>query len=238
MRYENIVKATFLERPNRFIAYVSVDGKSSVAHVKNTGRCKELLIPGAVVYLDRPIGKNRKTEYDLVAVEKESLNGKKLINLDSSAPNAAVSEWLPKSGMFAGNSIIRREVTKGNSRFDFCITEFIEEVEKSISKTTYLEVKGVTLEDGGVAMFPDAPTERGVKHLYELSELSAEGYGAVVIFVVQMKGIYSFMPNKATHPEFCEALKYAKDHGVQVLVYDSEVEPNSMKIDMPIKLLI
>ena len=238
MKYENIHKATFIERPNRFIALVSLDGKEVVSHVKNTGRCKELLIPGATVYLNKPEGRERKTEYDLVAVEKETANGKILINMDSSAPNDAVAEWLPKSGLFAEGAIIRREVTKGNSRFDFMVTENVGSGDFTKVKSTFIEVKGVTLEDGGIAMFPDAPTERGVKHLFELSELSAEGYGTAIIFVVQMKGITAFKPNDATHAEFGKALRYAKDRGVRVLVYDSVIKPYSIEIDKPIDVLL
>ncbi|MBQ2875465.1 MAG: DNA/RNA nuclease SfsA [Clostridia bacterium] len=231
MKYTNIKKAVFIERPNRFIAHAKLDGETVVAHVKNTGRCKELLVEGAVVYLDEPQGKNRKTRYDLVAVEKRTEDGRKiLINMDSQAPNEAVAEWLPKSGLFSEGAKIRREVTVGGSRFDFAIYEN--------DKTTYLEVKGVTLEVDGEALFPDAPTERGVKHLRELSSLAREGWGCAVLFVIQMKGMHCFKPNTETHPEFGEALSVAANSGVRLLCYDSRITDNEMIIDQPIDIIL
>ena len=239
MKYEKIHKAKFLERPNRFIARVELGGKVETVHVKNTGRCKELLIKGATVYLNEPSGRERKTKFDLVAVEKKMKSGEiMLINMDSSAPNDAAAEWLPKSGLFSSGALYRREVKCGDSRFDFSITESIQQGNGTEEKTTYLEVKGVTLEEDGIVMFPDAPTERGVKHLRELSSLCASGYGAAVLFVVQMKGIEAFSPNKSTHPEFAEALKSASESGVKILVYDCNITEDSMEIDKPVKLII
>ena len=229
MRYEKIKKAVFLERENRFVAKVLLDGCETATHVKNTGRCKELLVKGATVYLSFPDNEKRKIPSDLVAVEKERV-GKSplLINMDSSAPNAAVSEWLPTSGLFSENAVFRREVTKGNSRFDFAIEDN--------GALTYLEVKGVTLEEDGVLMFPDAPTERGVKHLRELSDLRGQGFGAAVLFVIQMKGAKYFTPNRRTHKEFAEALMLAEKSGVKVLAYDAVVTENEMKIDLPVEV--
>ena len=174
MQYNRIHKARFLSRPNRFIAECEIDGEKQICHVKNTGRCRELLVDGATVYLDEPQGNERKTKYDLVAVEKVSDAATLLINMDSQAPNEAAAEFLRSHPDLAGASI-RREVTKGNSRFDFCI--------ESEGKTTFLEVKGVTLEKDGIAMFPDAPTERGIKHIEELIELKKQGFGAAILFV-------------------------------------------------------
>lgn len=225
MKYYNIHKATFISRPNRFIAECELDGERIIAHVKNTGRCRELLVDGATVYLDKPSGRIRKTEYDLVAVEKRLDNGETvLINMDSGAPNDAVAEFI--GGLFPDASSIRREVTKGNSRFDFCIAED--------SETTFLEVKGVTLESNGVAMFPDAPTERGVKHIDELIKLKGQGYGAIIFFVIQMKGVREFRPNDFTHSAFGDALRRAKQAGVSILAYDCTVTADSMIIDAPV----
>ena len=229
MRYSNIKKAIFLSRPNRFIAECEIEGKTEIAHVKNTGRCRELLIPGTVVYLDEPTGRERKTKYDLVAVEKRLPNGEiLLINMDSGAPNDAAEEFLKGGNLFPNATLIRREVTKGNSRFDFCIEEN--------GKITYLEVKGVTLENDGVASFPDAPTERGVKHIEELISLKNQGYGAAILFVIQMKGITEFTPNDSTHKAFGNALRRAHNAGVKIYAYDCVVSPNTMIIDKPVEV--
>ena len=228
MKYYNIHKATFLSRPNRFIAICLLDGVEVVCHVKNTGRCRELLLSGATVYLDEPMGRPRKTKYDLIAVEKQLQNGEiMLINMDSQAPNEVAAEFLSSSNSFP-DARIRREVTKGNSRFDFCIEQG--------DKITYLEVKGVTLEDGGIASFPDAPTERGVKHLEELIELKEQGFGAAILFVIQMKGISEFRPNDITHRAFGDALRLANEKGVSILAYDCIVTPDSITVDKPIKV--
>lgn len=228
MEYENVRKAIFLSRPNRFIAECELEGERVVAHVKNTGRCRELLVPEATVYLNEPKGRERKTKYDLIAVEKLTENGILLINMDSAAPNDATAEFLKGGGLFPSSTSIRREFTVGKSRFDFRIEEG--------EKITYLEVKGVTLEDGGIASFPDAPTERGVKHVMELIELKRQGYGAAILFVIQMKGITAFRPNDLTHKAFGDALRRAKDEGVDVFAYDCIITPDSIKIDQPIEV--
>ena len=229
MRYSSIHKSIFISRPNRFIAECELDGEKVIAHVKNTGRCRELLIPGCTVYLDEPSGRERKTKYDLVAVEKQLPDGKSfLINMDSQAPNAAAEEFLRSGGLFQNATLIRREVTKGNSRFDF----YIEEGEK----ITYLEVKGCTLENNGIASFPDAPTERGVKHILELIELKKQGFGAAILFVIQMKGIREFRPNDSTHKAFGDALRLAQISGVDIYAYDSIITPDSITIDKPVEV--
>ena len=228
MKYTKIHKSTFISRPNRFISYCDLDGESVVVHVKNTGRCRELLIPGSTVYLDEPQGRERKTKYDLVAVEKTLPGGSKmLINMDSGAPNEAAEEFV-KNRLFSHAISVRREVTKGNSRFDFCIEEE--------GKTTFLEVKGVTLENDGIAAFPDAPTERGVKHIEELIQLKEQGFGAAILFVIQMKGINRFQPNDITHKAFGDALRRAAKAGVTVYAYDCIVTHESMVIDQPVEV--
>ncbi|MDE5742308.1 MAG: DNA/RNA nuclease SfsA [Oscillospiraceae bacterium] len=219
MRYENIVKGRFLERPNRFVAYVEIDGREEICHVKNTGRCRELLVRDCTVYLDKAKNPDRKTKYDLVAVEK----GQRLINMDSYAPNIAAGEFLPK---IFPDCIIKPEYTYGNSRFDF----YIEENSRKI----LLEVKGVTLEEDGVVMFPDAPTERGLKHVNELIECTKRGFETYVLFVIQMDKVKYFTPNYGTHPEFGEALKKASRAGVKLLAYDCAVTPDGMEIGCPV----
>ncbi len=221
MRYENIVKGKFLSRPNRFIAYAEIDGRIEKCHVKNTGRCRELLVPDCEIWLDRAKNPERKTRFDLVSVKK----GERLINMDSYAPNLAAAEFLPK--LFHGAEI-KPEYTYGNSRFDFYIEHSNERI--------FLEVKGVTLENGGVVMFPDAPTERGVKHLRELMRCAEEGYGAYLLFVVQMSGVKYFTPNDETHPQFGETLRLAAERGVHILAYDCEVTPESMEINAPVEV--
>ena len=222
MIYSKVISATFLSRPYRFIAHVLVDGKEEIAHVKNTGRCRELLLPGSTVYLYcAPEDSPRKTKYDLVTVQK----GDRLVNMDSQAPNAVAEEWLRSCLPHAD---IRREVTFGESRFDFRIIEG--------EQTTFLEVKGVTLERDNIAMFPDAPTERGLKHLRELIRCKEQGYGAAVLFVVKMKGIQAFRPNDETHPAFGNALREAQEAGVKIIVMDCFVTENSLDIDSPIPL--
>ncbi|MDE7287999.1 MAG: DNA/RNA nuclease SfsA [Oscillospiraceae bacterium] len=219
MRYENIVKGRFLARPNRFVAHVEINGREEICHVKNTGRCRELLVRGCTVYLDKAKNPDRKTKYDLVAVEK----GQRLINMDSYAPNIAAGEFLPK---IFPNCIIKPEYTYGNSRFDF----YIEDKDRKI----LLEVKGVTLEQDGVVMFPDAPTERGLKHVNELISCTKKGYEAYLLFVIQMDKVKYFTPNSETHPEFGEALKKASQEGVKILAYDCAVTPEGMEIKSPV----
>ena len=228
--YNNVVAATFVRRPNRFIAYVSIEGREVVAHVKNTGRCKELLVEGARVYLAvAPKEVPRKTAYDLVAVEKVLPTGERLlINMDAQLPNALAEEYLRMRLADKPYVIIRREVTHGDSRFDLCLTDALT------GKKTFVEVKGVTLEHNGVAAFPDAPTERGIKHLRGLAACVKEGHGACVFFVVQMKGVRAFRPNDETHPAFGEALREAFAAGVEILCMDCLVTPQDVAIDAPV----
>lgn len=215
MKYENITKATFIKRPNRFIAEVDIDGHKETVHVKNTGRCKELLIPRCEVWLTAPGSKGRKTKYDLVAVRKST---GVLFNIDSQAPNKVVKEWLSKQGY---DKVIP-EYTYGDSRIDFYMEK---ENEKHL-----MEVKGCTLEIDGMGYFPDAPTERGVKHLRELAKAAKKGIKASLAFVIQMAGVDEVRPNVATHPEFGVALKEAKDAGVEVLFLKCHVEPDTLEI--------
>lgn len=225
MKYENICKGNFIARPNRFIAEVSLDGETARAHVKNTGRCRELLLPGATVYLEdfaERMG-NRKMRYSLIGVKK----GEVLINMDSQAPNKVCEEALKNGALKLPDmevlQTIKREKVFGDSRFDFYL-------EGEDGKKGWLEVKGVTLEEDGIARFPDAPTERGVKHIYELCKAADEGYYGYILFVIQMSGITSFEPNDRTHPVFGEALRYAEERGIHVLAYDCEVTENSLML--------
>lgn len=229
MKYKHIKTAEFVRRPNRFIAEVMIDGVRETVHVKNTGRCKELLTEGCTVYLEESDNPNRKTKYDLVAVEKlRSGLPTLLVNMDSQIPNSAAEEWLRKGGLFSEQAVIRRECTYGDSRFDFRIDD--------CGKTSFLEVKGVTLEFDGTAYFPDAPTERGVKHIRELIRAKKEGYGAYLLFVVQMKEIHELRPNIVTHREFGAALAEAEKAGVELLAYDCIVTPDSIVIDKPVNI--
>lgn len=227
MRYDCVIPAIFVARPNRFIARVLVEGKEEIAHVKNTGRCRELLIPGCRVWLSIPQNGARKTKFDLIAVEKER-EGKKplLINMDSQIPNAVAEEWLRAGNLFPVGATLRREVTCGSSRFDFYLQDG--------ARKAYLEVKGVTLEESGVARFPDAPTERGIKHLRELIRVCEEGIEAYVLFVIQMKEITRFSPNDATHKAFGDALREAAAVGVRVLAVNCVVTPDSIRADAPV----
>ena len=229
MQYKNIVEGIFLERPNRFIARVEVNGEERISHVKNTGRCRELLVKGARVYLDVSDNPERKTPFDLVTVEKRrESRGPLLINMDSQAPNDLVAEWLPRSGLFSPDAVIRREVTYGKSRFDFCITEG--------ERVSFLEVKGVTLEADGVAKFPDAPTERGVKHLIELTEAVEAGYGGNIVFVIQMSGTKYFTPNAETDPAFSDALVKARARGVRITAVECDVTAETVSITGTVEL--
>ncbi len=227
MKYNKITEGIFLERPNRFIAKVQINGSVETVHVKNTGRCKELLIKGCRVYLEESDNPDRKTKYDLIAVEKKRGDETLLINMDSQIPNACVAEWLKESGIFSENAVIRREVKYGKSRFDI----YVEDGEVH----AFVEVKGVTLEKEGVVLFPDAPTERGVKHIRELTECLKEGYRAYILFVIQMKGVTVFRPNTETHAEFAAALREAEKAGVKILAVDCQVTPDSIVIDEYIK---
>ena len=215
MKYSNIVKGTFLDRPNRFIAHVELDGKRETVHVKNTGRCRELLLPGAEVWLTAPGTEGRKTQYDLVTVRKE--NGL-LVNIDSQAPNAVVKEWLEKQQYDA----VVPEYTYGDSRIDFYMERGAER--------TLMEVKGCTLEREGIGYFPDAPTDRGVKHLRELAKAVKDGYRAALAFAIQMDGIKEVRPNIQTHPEFGTAMQKARDAGVEILFLSCHVEPDGLTV--------
>lgn len=218
-----MLRGKFLERPNRFIAYVSLNGECEICHVKNTGRCRELLLPGTdVVLSDERENKKRKTPFDLIAVRK----GDRLINIDSQAPNAAAAELLRRLYPYAD---IHPEYRIGNSRIDFMLEENGEK--------TFVEVKGVTLENDGIVSFPDAPTERGIKHLRELSSLIGEGHRAKILFIVQMENVRYFTPNRITHPQFADELKRAQDAGVEILCYDCTVTDREMiaKSPVPVK---
>lgn len=223
MRYTNVVPGRFLNRPNRFIAHIEIDGKEEICHVKNTGRCRELLPAGAKVWCEESTNPARKTRFDLIAVEK----GDRLINMDSQAPNAAAKEWLEQGGL--GNiENLRPESRHGDSRFDFSFTKD--------GKTCFLEVKGVTLETDSVCAFPDAPTTRGAKHLRELTQLAKNGYGAYVLFVIQMSNVAYLHPNDATDPAFANALREAAKAGVEILAMDCKVTPDSMVICKPVEV--
>ena len=223
MEYANIVSGIFRARPNRFIAHVEMDGQLEIVHVKNTGRCRELLQPGVTVWCEKAKNPDRKTKYDLIAVQK----GERLINMDSQAPNAAVCEWLEKGGLGQIQKL-RPETFYGDSRFDFCV--------QAGDATHYVEVKGVTLEENGAVRFPDAPTERGVKHIDELVSCLDEGYEAYILFVVQMKEVEVFRTNDEMHKAFGDALRRAASLGVKVIAMDCIVTPDSMMIDKPIKV--
>ena len=217
MRYANMVPGIFRKRPNRFIAHVEINGQEQVVHVKNTGRCRELLVPGAAVWCQRSDNPARKTRYDLIAVEK----GGRLINMDSQAPNTAAREWLESGGLGKIENL-RQETVHGDSRFDFSFT--LE------GKPCFLEVKGVTLEDDGVCAFPDAPTERGAKHLRGLAEAVRQGYGAYVLFVIQMADVKYLHPNDRTDPDFGTALREAAAQGVHIVAVECRVSEDTMEI--------
>ena len=229
MKYERVVKGSFLSRPNKFIAKVAINGREETVHVKNTGRCRELLVEGCTVYLSVSDNPLRKTKYDLIAVEKKR-EGKSplLINMDSQIPNDVCGDWLKKGILFSENAKIRREYTYKSSRFDF----YIEDGERKI----FLEVKGCTLENDGIASFPDAPTERGVKHIRELTSALCDGYEAYILFVIQMKEMTEMRPNDITHVAFGDALREAHKRGVKILAYDCAVTPDSIEIDKEIKV--
>ncbi len=228
MKYREIVKGTFISRPNRFIAKVNINSKEETVHVKNTGRCKELLVKDCTVYLSKSNNPQRKTMYDLVAVEKQRENKLPLlINMDSQIPNDIAAEFLSMGNIFSDNAVLKREVTFEKSRFDIYVRDG--------EKEAFVEVKGVTLEKDGVALFPDAPTERGIKHINELIIAKQNGYRAIILFVVQMKEVNVFKPNAQMHPEFAQALKNAKEKGVEIYTVDCIVTPDSIKIDAFIK---
>ena len=221
MQYGKMVSGVFLARPNRFVAHVEIDGAVQVVHVKNTGRCRELLPVGAKVWCLESDNPNRKTKYDLITVQK----GDRLINMDSQAPNVAAGEWLRAGGLGSVESI-KAEAYEGDSRFDFSFTKD--------GRKCFQEVKGVTLENDGVCAFPDAPTERGAKHLRGLTKLAQEGFGAYVLFVIQMSDVKYLHPNDATDPVFSAALREAAKCGVQILAMDCAVTEDSMNIRLPV----
>lgn len=218
MKYKNVKSGIFISRPNRFIAEVEIDGEKKICHVKNTGRCRELLIPGVKVILEHSDNPARRTEYDLVAVYKSKM----LINVDSQAPNKVFGEWIPHSELFKNLTLIKPEYTYGNSRFDFYI--------EADGKRILAEIKGVTLERGGVVLFPDAPTERGVKHTRELIEARQKGFETFIFFIIQMENCKYFTPNAATHKEFADALADAYSKGVNVYALTCNVTENSLEI--------
>lgn len=224
MKYEKIRRGIFLDRPNRFIAHVELDGHTETVHVKNTGRCKELLIPGVQVILEESSNPARKTKYDLICVCKQG----RWINMDSQIPNKAAKEWLERGGLFPEKVTVYTERKYGNSRFDLYV--------ESPARRAFIEVKGVTLEDENIARFPDAPTARGVKHVEELVKCLEDGYEAYLLFVIQMKGVKLFQPNWNTHREFGEALKKAGKSGVKLLAYDCLVTEDTMEIQEPIAI--
>jgi sugar fermentation stimulation protein A len=217
MEYKNIKQAKFLSRPNRFIANIEIGGKTEICHIKNTGRCKELLTPDAVVFVQESDNNNRKTKYDLISVYK----GKRLINIDSQVPNKVFYEWMLDNNLFGEITLIKPECKYKNSRFDFYI--------ETAAKKIFVEVKGVTLEENGIAMFPDAPTERGIKHITELCQCIREGYEAYIVFVIQMKDVLYFTPNIKTHKAFGDALISAEKQGVKIMALDCEVKKTSIK---------
>ena len=220
MKYDNIVKGTFIKRPNRFIATCEINGEEEICHVKNTGRCRELLFNGVTVYLEKCSNPNRKTQYDLISVQKND----RLINMDSQVVNKVVHEFIPT--LFENIKHIKPEYKYGNSRIDFYV--------ETESEKILIEVKGVTLENDGVVSFPDAPTVRGIKHLKELQKAVTEGYRAYVLFVVQMSDVKYFEPNIKTHPDFATELKKAKENGVIPLAFDCVVTPVSIEIRKPV----
>ena len=226
MKYKTVEPGRFVSRPNRFIAKAEMNGVVETVHVKNTGRCKELLTPGATIYLEKGTTPGRKTGWDLIAVKK----GDMLVNMDSQAPNKVFGEWADAGNFTSGTLKVHREVTFGDSRLDFMI-----ETEEG---PHYIEVKGVTLEDDGRARFPDAPTERGVRHIHELIRAVEMGYSASLVFIVQMRPILSVSPNDETQPEFGEALREATKKGVRIHAYQCVVTPDSLIIDKEIPVIL
>ncbi len=224
MIYKNIKSGIFLSRPNRFVANIEIDGTPQICHVKNTGRCKELLTDKAKVIVSKSDNLSRKTEYDLVGVYK----GETLINMDSQIPNKVFYEWLIKGKLFEDVTYIKPEYKYGNSRLDFYV--------ETKNNKNLIEVKGVTLEENGIAMFPDAPTERGIKHINELIEAKRAGHGAYIAFIIQMKGVYKFIPNDKTHKAFGDALRKAKAAGVKIICFDCIVTENSIEADEAVEV--
>lgn len=228
MKYSSIKKAVFIKRPNRFIAHVMLDGREEIVHVKNTGRCREILRAGTTVFLEESANKDRKTGYSLISAYK----GDMLINIDSQVPNAVIFEAVKQKKLEELNHVhvLRREVTYGNSRFDIYF--------ESPADKGFIEVKGVTLEENGVAMFPDAPTERGTKHIYEMVKAVENGYKGYVIFLIQMKGVEYFTPNHATDKDFAEALRAAEEKGVTILAYDCHVTEDEINLESRVDVVL
>lgn len=226
MKYERIYEGVFLERPNRFIAYIEIDGQKETVHVKNTGRCRELLQPGARVFVQKAANPERKTQWDLIGVQK----GERLINMDSQIPNKVVEEWVRAGNLFPNVTLVKPESTYGNSRFDLYI--------EADGRKIFMEIKGVTLEEDGIVRFPDAPTERGVKHVNELIEAVKAGYEAYVFFVIQMGNVRYFAPNMATHAAFGKALREAEKAGVKILAYECEIEKDSIEIRKEVEVFL
>lgn len=226
MQYGAVISGRFLSRPNRFIAQVETGEGIQTVHVKNTGRCRELLVPGATVYLERSTSPGRKTAYDLIAVEK----GNVLINMDAQAPNKVFGEWAGNGGFLPKATALHAEYRYGASRLDFCL--------ETPGGLHLVEVKGVTLEEQGAARFPDAPTERGIKHIQELQGAVKRGLDATLFFVVQLQNVRSVAPNDATHPAFGRALREAACHGVNVCAYDCVVTPDSISINRPVPVIL
>lgn len=228
MKYAKIQQAKFIERPNRFIAKVDIEGRVETVHVRNTGRCREILTPGTTVFLEDVDKPDRKTRYSLTSAYK----GQCLINIDSQIPNPAVGEAI-RSGLldkFQPLNLLKAERVYGESRFDFYY--------ETLTTKGFIEVKGVTLERDGLALFPDAPTERGAKHLHELIKTLSQGYRSYVIFLIQMKGVTCFSPNIAMDPSFANALQKAAEHGVEVLAYDSIITPDEIVLNDPVPVRI
>ena len=224
MKYENTKRAVFLDRPNRFIAHVDLNGQTETVHVKNTGRCKELLIPGTEVILEESVNPARKTKYDLICVNKSG----RWINMDSQVPNKAAAEWIRAGRLFPEEVTLKTEKVYGNSRFDIYV--------ESPCRKAFIEVKGGTLEENDIARFPDAPTQRGVKHVEELIRCQEDGYEAYLLFVIQMKGIREFEPNWSTHPQFGEVLQKAQNAGVHLLAYDCLIREDYIEIQDPVPI--
>ena len=226
MHYGEVIEATFVARPNRFIAVVQIGDRVESVHVKNTGRCREILIPGTKVILAHSDNPERKTRYDLIAAYK----GDMLINIDTMAPNKVFQEFIPVSGLFGDSPIVHPERKYGDSRFDF-------HIDMGGGREAFVEVKGVTLESGGICRFPDAPTERGLKHVFGLMDAVDDGYEAYIAFIVQMEGARCVTPNYETHEQFGEALKIALKRGVKVLVFDCKVTEDSLVVDHPLPFM-
>jgi len=235
MQYDNIIEGSFISRPNRFLADVEIDGARQLAHVKNTSRCRELLTPGAKIYLQRSADPGRKTGWSLIAVEKDG----RIFNIDSQAPNKICIEGIRNGrivlpGLAYPVGSVKAEKVHGDSRLDIYIEE---QKEQEIIKA-YVEVKGVTLEESGIARFPDAPTERGLKHINELCRIAAGGDLAFIVFILQMKGSGHFEPNDRMHPEFGAALRLAAIEGVRILAYDCLVAADGIAADEPVRVVL